>query len=157
MIYRFSIFITGESYAPLMNEELRNYPLHIYSNWTKDDTYQIRGHSHCYGYGGSHILHNSIFAFSEEERTKIIEDYLNFLERNVERLKHYGATEFEIAATIYMEESKRFLVMTRDEMARLLQCGNISFRLDIICLRTKDYKNIQNSMIIERGMRYERL
>lgn len=153
MIYRFSIFIIGESYIPLTNRELQDYHLQIYSSWKKGDTFQQRGKNRRYDYGGLHLLHNSIFAATEEERTKILEDYLYFLEENIGVLKGRGATELEIAATVYMEKSKRFLLLKKKEMERLLHCGNIPVRLDILYLSKKEYENVQNDMIREREMK----
>lgn len=153
MIYRFSIFIIGESYIPLTNRELQDYHLQIYSSWKKGDTFQQRGKNRRYDYGGLHLLHNSIFAATEEERTKILEDYLYFLEENIGVLKGRGATELEIAATIYLEKPKRFLLLKRMEMERLLHCGNIPVRLDILYLSKKEYENVQNDMIREREMK----
>lgn len=157
MIYRFSILITGESYVPIMSKELQGAPIHIYSDWKKDDTFQQRGRTRRYDYGGSHLLHNSIFATTEEEREKIIGDYLHFLERNADVLKAHGATEIEIAVTIYMEKSKRFLLLTRKEMEQLLRCGNTPVRLDILCLSKKEFLKVQNDMITERKLLNERL
>lgn len=153
MIYRFSIFITGESYIPLTNRELQDYHLQIYSSWKKGDTFQQRGKCRRYDYGGSHLLHSSIFASTEEERTKVIEDFLCFIEENIEMLKGRGVTELEIAATIYLEKPKRFLLLKRMEMERLLHCGNIPVRLDILYLSKKEYEDVQNDMIREREMK----
>ena len=157
MIYRFSILIIGESYVPITNKELQDDSIHIYSDWKKDDTFQQRGRTRRYDYGGSHLLHNSIFATTEEEREKIIGDYLHFLERNADVLKAHGATEIEIAVTIYMEKSKRFLLLTKKEMEQLLRCGNIPVRLDILCLSKKEFSKVQNDMITERNWTNERL
>lgn len=152
MIYRFSIFITGESYVPLTDKELHGCHLQIYSSWKKGDTFQQRGKCRRYDYGGSHLLHSSIFASTEEERTKVIEDFLCFIEENIEMLKGRGATELEIAATIYLEKPKRFLLLKKMEMERLLHCGNIPVRLDILYLSKKEYEDVQNDMIRERGV-----
>ncbi len=152
MIYRFSIFITGESYIPLTKRELQDYHLLIYSSWKRGDTFQQRGKNHRYDYGGSHLLHSSIFVSTEEERTKVIEDFLCFIEENIEMLKGRGATELEIAATVYMEKPKRFLLLKKKEMERLLHCGNIPVRLDILYLSKKEYEDVQNDMIRERGV-----
>ena len=152
MIYRFSIFITGESYIPLTNRELQDYHLQIYSSWKKGDTFQQRGKKRRYDYSCSHLLHSSIFVSTEQERTKIIEDYLYFLEENIGKLKRRGATELEIAATIYLEKPERFLLLKRMEMERLLHCGNIPVRLDILYLSKNEYENVQNDMIKERGI-----
>ena len=97
-------------------------------------------------------MHSSIFASTEEERTKVIEDFLCFIEENIEMLKGRGATELEIAATVYMEKSKRFLLLKKKEMERLLHCGNIPVRLDILYLSKKEYEDVQNDMIRERGV-----
>ena len=153
MIYRFSIFIIGESYIPLTDKELHGCHLQIYSSWKKGDTFQQRGKCRRYDYGGSHLLHSSIFASTEEERAKIIGDYLYFLEENVGMLKERGATELEIAATVYLEKPKRFLLVKRMEMERLLHCGNIPVRLDILYLSQKEYEDVQNDMIKERGVK----
>lgn len=137
MIYRSSIFITGESYIPVVGQELQDYPLHIYSDWTKDDTYQLRGRCRPYGYGASQLLHDSVYAETEEDRARIIKDYIHFLEENIDVLKERGATEVELAVTVYMDKSKRFLLLTKQEMERLQRCGNIVVRLDILCLSKK--------------------
>lgn len=157
MIYRFSIFITGESYVPIKSKELQGYPLHIYSDWTKDDTFIQRRKCRCYDYGGSHLLHNSIGAITEEERVKCIGDYLQFLREKAEVLKEHGATEIEIAATIYLEKSTHFPLLTMREMEQLLRCGNISVRLDILCLSKEEFLKVQNDMIKERRAVDERL
>ena len=157
MIYRFSIFITGDSYTPITSRELHGHPLHVYSNWTKDDTFLRRGKCYLYNHGGSHLLHNSIFVENEEERAKIVEDYIHFLEVNTEVLKEHGATDVELAATIYMEKSQRFILLTQREMKELLHCGNVSVRLDILCMNKKELVNIKNYMIRERRMENEKL
>ena len=157
MIYRFSILITGESYVPITSKELQDEPIHIYSDWKKEDTFLQRGKCRRYDYGGSHLLHNSIFTITEEERAMSIRDYLYFLEKNGELLKEHGATEIEIAVTIYMEKSKRFLLFTKKEMEQLLRCGNIPVRLDILCLNKKEFLKVQNDMIAERKLVNERL
>ncbi len=157
MIYRFSLFITGESYIPITCKELQDNPLHIYSDWTKDDTYRQRGKSYRYGYGGSHLLHDSIYAITEEERAQIIGDILLFLERNTEIQKRHEATDVELSATVYLEKSERFLLLTKNEMEQLSRCGNISIRLDILCLSKKEFIDIQTDMIKERNLINERL
>lgn len=150
MIYRSSIFITGESYIPVTNQALQGYPLHIYSDWKNDDTFQQRGKCHPYGYGGSQLLHNSVYAETEEERARIIKDYIYFLEGNIDALKERGATEVEMAVTVYMDHSRRFLLLTNKEMEQLLRCRNVVVRLDILCLSKKEYMDIRNDMITER-------
>lgn len=157
MIYRFSILITGESYVPITSKELNDYPIHIYSDWKKNDTFLRRGRLHRYDYGGSHLLHNSIFVDTEEERAKTIGDYLRFLKGEVGVLKDHGATEMEIAATVYIEKSRNFLLFTKKEMEQFVRCGDVSVRLDILYLNKKEYLHIQNNMIKERRSVDERL
>ena len=152
MIYRFSIFITGERYIPITSSELQKYSLHISSDWKKDDSYLRRGKCQIYGYGGSHILHDSIFAENKEERAKILGDYIRFLEDKSKTLIERGANEIELAATVYLEKSNHFLLLTRKEMEQLLHCSNISVRLDILCLNEKEYLSIKKEMIRERSI-----
>lgn len=102
-------------------------------------------------------MHHSIFANTEEERARCIGDYLHFLEEKADVLKEHGATEIEIAATVYMEKAKRFLLLTQREMEQLLRCGDISVRLDILCLSKEEYLEVQNDMIEERRRENERL
>lgn len=144
MIYRFSIFVTGESYIPITSREFHDHPLRIYSDWIKDDTFLRRGKCYSYGYGGSHLLHNSIHAETEDERAQIIKDYIHFLEGNIGALKERGATDIELAVTVYMDKSGRFLLLTKQEMEQLLRCGNIVVSLDILCLSIKENLDIRN-------------
>ena len=152
MIYRFSLFVTGNSYSPITNEEIKNYPIHIYTDWTKNDMYRIRTKSYCYEYGGSHLLHDSIFATTEEDMGKIIRDYLTFLEENKELLQAHGATEINISATVYTTYSGRFLFLTTQEMSQLLHYENISISLDILCLKEEEMRGILQDMLNERTL-----
>lgn len=43
-------------------------------------------------------------------------------------------------------------MMKKKEMERLLHCGNIPVRLDILYLSKKEYEDVQNDMIRERGV-----
>lgn len=102
-------------------------------------------------------MHDSIYAITEEERAQIIGDILLFLERNAEIQKRHEATDVELSATVYLEKSERFLLLTKNEMEQLSRCGNISIRLDILCLSKKEFIDIQTDMIKERNLINERL
>jgi hypothetical protein len=150
MIYRFSIFITGDSYSPISDIELQDFPVYSYSAWKRNDAYHRNGQSFLYEYGGSQLLHNSVFAISEKERSQMVEDFVDFLDRAQPLLRAYGVEEIKISVVAYVSQNTHFVLFTKTEMDKLSRIDNIVVSLDVLCVEEEQLNSIYDELILER-------
>ena len=108
--------------------------------------------------GGCILLHNDIYAISEEKKNLILDDYILFLKTNLFRLKLSGASKFIITFSTYTNKEIRFLLMRWQEMEKLVAFKDIGINvtLDIFLFSKNKYNYIIRDMNKERRL-YEKV
>lgn len=157
--YRISIIITGDDFNPTICDSLLgDCPIHIFEQWSKFDNYCINNTTYQYHNGGCILLHNDIYAISEEKKNLILDDYILFLKTNLFRLKLSGASKFIITFSTYTNKEIRFLLMRWQEMEKLVAFKDIGINvtLDIFLFSKNKYNYIIRDMNKERKL-YEKV
>ena len=151
IIYCFSIFVTGKNYTPLA-EEMTDCPLiHVSNEWLKGETFVLGNKRHQYGYSGTHYTHKFVFATNETERGKVLADFISFLERECFLFWEHGAEEINIKIVVYISERLRFVILTKQEMERLLLCGNIVVSVDLFPMKKSEIDKLKIEFLKERS------
>lgn len=151
VIYRYSLIIEGDNFdVNNINLLLKNFSIHVYQKWSKFDTYNFGKLPHKYNYGGIVLIHDIIYATTEDERNKIISEYILFLEKNMSILKHAGTTKIILNSSIYLYTNKHFLLLKWQELKKITTYNEIEVRLDVFFLNKNKYKIIVNDMNKER-------
>ncbi len=151
VIYRYSLIIEGDNFdVNNINLLLKNFSIHVYQKWSKFDTYNFGKLTYRYNYGGVVLIHDIIYATTEYERSKIILEYIKFIEKNMSILKQNGATKIILNSSIYMYADTHFLLLKWHELNKIMLFNEIDVRLDVFFFSKYKYKKIANDMNKER-------